>query len=116
MTFFPPGGSLSFERSKLTLFVLFLLTIALGSGIPRLEVRNSFAGELPAEDPINQDTEQVKAFFGKRSVVLIGLEADNVYNSGTARKIKAISQRLAEVPYVLPEKVVSLVTLPKVSQ
>jgi predicted RND superfamily exporter protein len=78
----------SFERPKLTLLVLFLLTIVLGSGSPRLEVRNSFAGELPADDPINQDIEQVKAFFGERSVVLTGLEADNVYNPGTARRIK----------------------------
>lgn len=105
----------SHNRPKLTLLLLAILTAVFALGIRQLEVRNSFAGELPAQDPINIDIDRVKEHFGERSILLIGLEADNIYNEETAQKIKAISEDLVNVPHVLADEILSLSTLQNIS-
>lgn len=105
----------TYQRPKITLLLLAIITLLLGAGIPRLEVRNSFAGELPPQDPINVAIDKVKEDFGDRSVVLIGLETDNIYNPLTAEKVIAISDALRDVPYVLPDEILSLATVQNVS-
>jgi hydrophobe/amphiphile efflux-3 (HAE3) family protein len=106
---------LSYSRPRATLFVLFGLTIIMGAGLGQLQTRNSFDGELPTNDAINQSIEAVKAHFGERSIVLIGLETESAYTPETAQKIIDISDALAEVPDVLTDEVVSLATLSNVS-
>lgn len=106
---------ISMRYPRTTLVLLLLITIALGSGIRLLEQRNSFAGELPDDDPINLEIERVKDDFGERSVVLIGLEAENIYKPETAQKIKALSEALADVPHVLADEILSLSTLRNVN-
>ncbi|MEM1214056.1 MAG: MMPL family transporter [Bacteroidota bacterium] len=103
-------------RPYLTLIALFIVTLVLGFGIRQLQVRNSFAGELPPSDPINQQLDRVKAQFGERSVVLIGLETDNIYTTATAEKIIQLSTALQDVPYVLADEVLSLATVQNVRQ
>lgn len=107
---------LSIRYPKVTLLLLLLLTVIIGLGIRQLETRNSFTGELPATDPINLDIEAVKAHFGDRSVVLIGIEADNIYSQNTAEKIKQLSLALQEIPYVQPDEILSLATVSNVSK
>ncbi|HKK78914.1 MAG TPA: MMPL family transporter [Phaeodactylibacter sp.] len=111
-----PFLQLSYRRPRTTLLALFALTLLLAAGLRQLETRNSFDGELPADDPINQGIEAVEAVFGERSVVLIGLEAESAYTPEAAQKIIDISNALTEVPHVLPDEIVSLSTLANVSQ
>ncbi len=106
----------SIRYPKATLFILLFSTVIIGLGIRQLETRNSFTGELPSTDPINVAIETVKAHFGERSVVLIGIEADNIYTPNTAEKIKQLSLALQEIPYVQPDEVLSLATVSNVSK
>ena len=116
MHLFQPLLQLSYTRPKTTLLALFVITLLMAGGLSRLETRNSFDGELPADDPINQGIEAAKATFGERSIVLIGLETESVYTPEAAQKIIDISNELAKVPHVLSDEIVSLATLSNVSQ
>ena len=116
MHIFQPLLRLSYTRPKTTLLALFAITLLMAGGLSRLETRNSFDGELPADDPINQGIEAAKATFGERSIVLIGLETESVYTPEAAQKIIDISNELAKVPHVLSDEIVSLATLSNVSQ
>lgn len=108
-------SQLPYRFPKWTLLSLLLVTIVLAGGIPKLEQRNSFAGELPASDSINVFIEQVKADFGERSVVLVGLHTDDIYNAATAEKIIALSEAIKGIPYVLSDEIYSLATVQNVS-
>ncbi|MBV6652509.1 MAG: MMPL family transporter, partial [Mameliella sp.] len=116
MHFFNPLLQLSFTRPKTTLMGLFAITLVMVGGLKQLETRNSFDGELPVDDPINQGIEAAKAIFGERSVVLIGLEAESIYTPEAAQKIIDLSNALSEVPHVMPDEIVSLSTTANVSQ
>jgi len=105
----------TYRYPKVTVLALFILTVIMGLGIKQLETRNSFSGELPKDDLINEAIDRVKADFEDRSVVLIGLETDNVYNAETAQKVIAISEDLKEVPYVRADEITSLATVQNVS-
>ena len=61
----------SYTNPKFSLFMLLLITCLLGNGIGSLFQKNSFDGELPADDPINKNIEAVKEVFGDRSLSLI---------------------------------------------
>lgn len=107
---------ISYRYPRTLLAILFLITIVMGLGIRKLEVRNSFAGELPAEDPINQGIEAAQTYFGERSAVLVGISSPSVYTRETAEKIIGLTAALSELPYVLPDEIVSMATVRNISQ
>jgi len=77
--------------------------------------KNSFDGELPTDDPINKNIDAVKAVFGDRSMVMIGLEKETIYSKTAAENIIQLTEALKEVPYVLVDEVKSLATLENIS-
>ncbi len=107
--------SFSFTHPKTLLFLCLVFTVVLGLGIPKLEKRNSFSGELPKDDPINQGVEAAKQHFGERSIVLIGIESENCFRPEIAKKIISLSEELANLPGVMPDEVLSLATLRNIS-
>ena len=98
------------------LLLLTILTVVLGSGLPRLQVRNNQDSELPADDPIVRTNERLEEVFGDEEVVLIGVESDDVLSPGTLRKIVAITDELQRVEGVLREEVWSLATFRTVQE
>ncbi|HEX4937462.1 MAG TPA: MMPL family transporter [Candidatus Kapabacteria bacterium] len=95
-------------RPITTLLIMFLLSAAAISGVTKLETRNNQDSELPDTDPIVATKHNIDAIFGDKGVVVIGIEADNVYNPSTLQKIKDISEELKSVQYVLPDQIASL--------
>ncbi len=93
------------------LLIMLTATLIMGLGIPRIEMRNNFDGELPEADPIVSDLEKLEAEFDKGATLLIGIEAENIYNPSTLQKVADLSDALAEVPYILPTGISSLSTL-----
>jgi len=110
----PP--TIVFQRPRTTIIVLFLVTIIMAGGLGKLTQRNSFDGELPTDDPINKDIEKVEARFDERSVVLFGIETDDIYNTGTLNKIKDLSAEITTLPHALEDEVSSLSTIQNISQ
>jgi|GEM_PF-4700798 len=107
--------SFSFTHPKIMLAICLAITVALGLGIPQLEKRNSFSGELPTDDPINQGINAAKIHFGERSIILLGIESENCFRPETINKIIALSEELANLPGVMPDEVLSLATLRNIS-
>jgi hydrophobe/amphiphile efflux-3 (HAE3) family protein len=107
--------SFSWNYPRATVMGLLLISIGLGLGIKKLETRNSFAGELPSDDPVQLHIDQINQVFGERSVVLIGIEAEDVYTEEVAEKVIAISEALKEVPFVMADEIISLSTVQNVS-
>ncbi|MFZ5604156.1 MAG: hypothetical protein ACOY7J_17030, partial [Pseudomonadota bacterium] len=101
-------GDFSVFRPITTLLIMFLLSAAAISGVTKLETRNNQDSELPDTDPIVATKHNIDAIFGDKGVVVIGIEADNVYNPSTLQKIKDISEELKSVQYVLPDQIASL--------
>ncbi len=99
------------EQPRWTLTIVFLLTLLMAFGISKMKVRNSFDGELPATDPIVMGLDSLKAVFEERSTLLIGIETDNVFNRTTLQKVADLSERLQDIPFVLPDEITSLSTL-----
>jgi predicted RND superfamily exporter protein len=96
------------ERPRLMLAVVFLATSYVGSGIRFLETRNNQDSELPKSDPIVQTNDRLKAVFGDKADLLIGIEADDIFTPGTLRKVAELSERLKAVDGVIEDEIVSL--------
>lgn len=91
-----------------TLLIMLLLSVVAISGVTQLKTRNNQDSELPATDPIVATKHNIDAIFGDKGVVVIGIEADNIYNPATLQKIKDISEELKSVKYVIPDQITSL--------
>lgn len=107
--------SFSWKYPRITVGILLLVSVFFGLGIGKLETRNSFAGELPADDPVQVHIEKVNAHFGERSVLLIGIEAEDVFTEEVAFKIIGITEALADVPFVMQDEILSLSTIQNIS-
>lgn len=107
--------SFSWNYPRITVLVLLLISVFFGLGIKKLETRNSFSGELPADDPVQIHIEKINQSFGEKSVLLIGIEAEEVFTEAIASKVISISEALANVPFVMQDEVISLSTIQNVS-
>jgi len=96
---------------KRILFLIFLLTIGLGSGLSQLEIDNNQESELPQDNEIVRTNDRLDEIFGEKGLVLIGLENQNgIYNENTLNVITDISQELKSIPYAIPDEITSLST------
>lgn len=95
-------------RPVVALALVLLATVYVGSGIRLLETINNEDSELPKNDPIVRTNDRLKAVFGDKADLLIGIEADDVFTPATLRKIAAISEQLKTVDGVIEDEIVSL--------
>ena len=96
------------ERPALTLAAVLVATAYVGSGVRFLETLNNQDSELPKSDPIVRTNDRLKAVFGDKADLLIGIEADDVFTPGTLRKVVELSEELKGVEGVIEDEIVSL--------
>jgi hydrophobe/amphiphile efflux-3 (HAE3) family protein len=96
------------ERPALTLAVVLLATLYVGSGLRFLRSDNNQDSELPKSDPIVKTNDRLKAVFGDTADLLIGIETDDIFNPGTLRKVIDLSEALKGVEGVIEDQIVSL--------
>jgi len=99
------------EKPILVLVGLLLITIVFGLGLPKLEVKNNQDSELPANDEIVKTNDHLNEIFGKKDVLLIGVESDDIFNATTLNKIQKISEELRSVEGVSEEEITSISTI-----
>jgi hydrophobe/amphiphile efflux-3 (HAE3) family protein len=99
------------ERPALTLAAVLAATLYVGSGVRFLETLNNQDSELPKTDPIVRTNDRLKAVFGDKADLLIGIEADDIFNPGTLRKVMELSEELKGVEGVIEEEILSLSTI-----
>lgn len=96
------------ERPGLTLAVVLLATLYVGSGVRFLETLNNQDSELPKSDPIVRTNDRLKEVFGDTADLLVGIETDDIFNPGTLRKVMEFSEALKGVEGVIEDEIVSL--------
>ena len=88
-------------RSPYAVILLFLaVTLALGSGLFRLEYDNSPESFVPPDLPAKKLLEEVRETFGAGDVAIAALEGE-VWNAEALAALRAATEAVAEVPGVL---------------
>jgi hydrophobe/amphiphile efflux-3 (HAE3) family protein len=95
-----------------TVFIaLILLTVFFVRGVSMLEMGNTQESELPDNDALVRTKKNIEDVFGKKDVILIGIESDNIFTEQTLTKINGIEESLAEIDGVIPDEIVSILSV-----
>ncbi len=89
-----------------------LVTLVMAFGMTRLETRNNYKGNLPANDPIIRTNARFEEVFGNEQIMMVAVESEALFSPASLKKIKRISDALATVEGVPQDGVTSLATLP----
>lgn len=91
--------------------VLILLTLFFLRGVSMLETGNTQESELPDGDTLVRTKKNIEDAFGKKDVILIGIESDNIFTEQTLAKIREIEESLSEIDGVIPDETVSILSV-----
>ncbi len=99
------------DRPKTVIIAAILMSILLGSGIPKLRFEEDIKDMIPKEMPSRQTLNELEEIFGGSDTALIGIgyPEKSVFNVETLKKIKAISDSLDVMPGI--NRVNSLATI-----
>lgn len=98
-------------RPKLVLSFLFVITLIMGYGLSKLETKNNQESELPKDDPIVLTNKHLESVFGKKDVLIIGIESNDIFTTPTLNKIVKLSEELKKVDGVLEDEISSIATI-----
>ncbi len=104
-------ANIIYKRPWIVLIGLLVTTVLLGTGVTKLETKNNQDSELPEDDPIVKTNDYLEEVFGKKDVLIIGIETENVFNKETLSKIINISQEIETVQGVIGDEITSLSTI-----
>ncbi len=96
------------RKPKLLLVLLVSLTLYFGFGLTKLEMSNNQDSELPDYDPIVKTMKELENKFGKKDIILIGIESDNIFNVSTLSKIKSIVKEVELIDGVIENQIFSI--------
>jgi predicted RND superfamily exporter protein len=102
------------RHPRVVLLLAVLITIFLGSAIPKLEMRSFFEGDLPADDPHLRTNEKYVSYFGEEDIAYLAVVHDTIYTPSTLAKIVAITNELNALDPVLEKETLSLATVRRV--
>lgn len=106
-------ANLPFDSPRVVLAVYALVTLAALPGLARLELRTDGHALVPADDPAVVFDREAREHFQLRDPLVVLIESrdpQGVLNPRTLLSVREISARLAQLPGVRPEDVVSLAT------
>ncbi len=88
-----------------------ILTLFFVYGMTKLEVASEIQDDLPANDPIIQTQNYFQEVFGKKELLIIGIENEStIYNPSTLQKVKALSEEIKHLNGIIEDEVISLST------
>ncbi|HEX3125851.1 MAG TPA: MMPL family transporter [Thermoanaerobaculia bacterium] len=106
-------ASWSIDRPRLAILLVALLTVAAAPGLLRLELRTDGHALVPPNDPAVVFDEQVRRDFLLRDPIVVLVESphpNGVYNPGTLRRLRGLTEALARLDGIGKDNVVSLAT------
>jgi predicted RND superfamily exporter protein len=96
---FERWGHFVFRHARLTLGLMALLTVALGSHVSELTLDTSTEGFLHQDDPTRHSYEAFRRQFGQDGVVIIGICPPEVFDLGFLEELRNLHAELeTEVP------------------
>ena len=96
---------------KIVLSIIFAITVFFVFGAMKLEIRNNQEADLPEDDMIVKGIHAIDDVFGERTMALIALETDDIYNTQTLEKVKLISKELETIDFVIKDEINSFTTI-----
>ncbi|MDR3340604.1 MAG: MMPL family transporter [Candidatus Symbiothrix sp.] len=99
------------NKSVILFVCLVILTVIFAYGISMLETGNTQESELPEENELVKTKKNIEEIFGKKDIILIGIESDNIFTMQTLSKIKEIEESLKEIDGVIPDEIISIVSV-----
>lgn len=106
-------ASWSIDRPRLAILLVALLTLAAAPGLLRLELRTDGHALVPPDDPAVLFDDQVRRDFQLRDPIVVLVESSHpngVYNPGTMRRVRGLTEALARLDGIGKDNVVSLAT------
>ncbi|MFC1561394.1 RND family transporter [candidate division KSB1 bacterium] len=99
------------ENPKKVIITALLVTAMLASGVAKINIEEDIKAMLPHDMPSRQTLNELEEVFGGSDVALIGIgnEEETIFNVGTLKKIRAITDSLDVIPDV--NRVTSLATV-----
>jgi predicted RND superfamily exporter protein len=98
-------------RPRLAIALVALLTLAAAPGLARLRTRTDGRALAPPRDPAVVFDAEAREHFGLRDPIIVLVETsrpEGIYNAETLRRVADLSARLAALPGIGRENVVSL--------
>ncbi|HKU75603.1 MAG TPA: MMPL family transporter [Pyrinomonadaceae bacterium] len=107
----------SVRHPRVVLTLVGVITVCALVFIPRIQLRLDGRSLIPSTLPQFAEADRAAARFELRDLVLIGVgnEESGVYTPETLQRIARLSDGLSRVEGVVPDSVVSLSTVPRVS-
>ncbi len=88
------------DRPRLIIGIVIVITLLAASLLPRITFDASIEAMIPDDDPVLAELRQIAADFGSQELFLIAIQADNVFNAKTLRKIADMTRELEALPGV----------------
>ena len=85
---------------KTVVFFWILLTLTIGSNIPKLQIDPDFKSMMPTDHEVIKNIDSLEAIFGGSEVVVVSISTDNILNNTTLLKIDSMVKEIEENPYV----------------
>ena len=90
-----------YRHRILTLMIMLALSGLLIAQLPKIQFDTSIEGFLHDDDPALLAYNDFRDQFGRDEVVIIAIEADNVFDLRFLKKLKALHEELADnVPFI----------------
>ena len=94
------GEKITLHPKKIILFMM-LISILLISNLPKITIDTSTEGFLHADDPALVRYEEFKEQFGQDEKILVVIQAKNIFDLSTLKKIQTLHTELENsVPYL----------------
>lgn len=99
--------------NKPIIFFIFLIfaTFFLGNGLCSLEMENTQESELPEDNALVKTKKNIENIFGKKDVILIGVESDSIFTFNTLSKISLIEEELRNIEGVIADETISIISV-----
>lgn len=99
------------EKPIWVLLSLSIVTVFLGMGLTKLEVKNNQDSELPENDEVVRTNDYLKEIFGKKDILMIGVETEDVFTKTTLKKLIDIADSLKNIDGILENEITSLASV-----
>ena len=100
------------KHPLLTIIISIILSISLGLGILKVKIKDDVVEMLPKKMASRQALQEMENTFGASDFIgiTIGKNDGNVFNTTTLQKLKKITDKLEQIPYVERAKSLSNAT------
>ncbi len=100
---------LALRYPKLTIALTIFLTILLVSSMPTMKIDTDPENMLSQDEPVRVFHRQVKKEFGIEEMIVLGMVNERgIFNKGSLRKIKTLTDEIMTIEGVVAEDVMSL--------